>query len=262
MKNILSQIYGNKIAIKVSKNANVIEYYTGKKYDIADIAVYLNPSMKIAILWDLKHHRISNGSKYLTLNSTWNELELSDGLQYEYKKFQTENCLKYEKVLIVSFEALHSIKYDLYSYLKFDTDDKIPEELKKKDNFLYEWHDEKARERKSTSTWKRNQKFRKIVLENYNYSCAICGCDIEQILEAAHIVAVSNGGLDSVDNGICLCRNHHKLYDEKFFEIDFVSHSVCNIDNSVKDYLNENCKVTISNKEKAQEEANNGDIKM
>ena len=39
------------------------------------------------------------------------------------------------------------------------------------------------------------------------------------MLEAAHIRAVADGGDDSTDNGILLCRNHHKMYDEGIIEI-------------------------------------------
>ena len=36
-----------------------------------------------------------------------------------------------------------------------------------------------------------NSKKDKIVLEKYNYTCLICGCREETILEAAHIIAVA-----------------------------------------------------------------------
>ncbi len=36
----------------------------------------------------------------------------------------------------------------------------------------------------------------------------------------AHIIAVSDEGLDEITNGILLCRNHHKAYDAGLFGIN------------------------------------------
>jgi len=57
-------------------------------------------------------------------------------------------------------------------------------------------------------------------------SCALCGCQIPQIIQGAHIWPVANikkthninadKKLESAtdgDNGIWLCNNHHKLFD-------------------------------------------------
>ena len=70
---------------------------------------------------------------------------------------------------------------------------------------------------------KRDPSFRNKVLKKWNCTCAICGCTDENILEAAHIKGVSDGGDDSVENGICLCANHHIMYDCGEIVIDFDS---------------------------------------
>ena len=63
--------------------------------------------------------------------------------------------------------------------------------------------------------------FRKKVLENYQKRCLICGCDLEDILEAAHIVEVSEDLNEAANpkNALCLCKNHHALYDKRILEI-------------------------------------------
>ena len=67
----------------------------------------------------------------------------------------------------------------------------------------------------------RDYNFRKNVMKKYSHpQCCICRCDIEELLEAAHIEAVAERGSDSPDNGILLCRNHHKMFDAGMIKID------------------------------------------
>lgn len=62
-------------------------------------------------------------------------------------------------------------------------------------------------------------KFREIVLDAYNYQCAICDVNIPTLLRAAHIVPVVNGDDDSIQNGICLCANHEIAFDAGLLQI-------------------------------------------
>lgn len=57
-------------------------------------------------------------------------------------------------------------------------------------------------------------KFRKIVLSSYGYRCAITGSDVTEVLEAAHINPLSERGLTTAANGICLRCDLHKLFDD------------------------------------------------
>jgi putative restriction endonuclease len=65
---------------------------------------------------------------------------------------------------------------------------------------------------------RRDPVFRERVLVAYEYRCAMCGydgrLDTEAVgLDAAHVRWWAFGGLDAVDNGLCLCSFHHKLLD-------------------------------------------------
>jgi putative restriction endonuclease len=65
---------------------------------------------------------------------------------------------------------------------------------------------------------KRDPKFRSLVLTAWRKQCAMCGYDGEightsVGLEAAHVKWFSQGGPDSVDNGLALCELHHALFD-------------------------------------------------
>lgn len=65
---------------------------------------------------------------------------------------------------------------------------------------------------------RRSPTFRREVLMAYEYQCAFCGYDgtlgrVSAGLDAAHVRWWSMNGPDTVDNGVCLCSLHHKLFD-------------------------------------------------
>lgn len=62
----------------------------------------------------------------------------------------------------------------------------------------------------------RESKFREVIFKIYKGKCAICNLQLK-LTEAAHILPVSNKGLDEITNGILLCRNHHKAYDSGLY---------------------------------------------
>lgn len=66
---------------------------------------------------------------------------------------------------------------------------------------------------KTTRSQRRTKEYfrwRKSVLEKFNYICANCGN--KENLEAHHIISIKENRnlIFEVDNGICLCRNCHK----------------------------------------------------
>lgn len=65
--------------------------------------------------------------------------------------------------------------------------------------------------------------FRQALLDIYESKCAVCGTNIPELLEAAHIIRWSQSSLEQkldVRNGILFCSNHHKLYDAGYLIVD------------------------------------------
>ena len=65
---------------------------------------------------------------------------------------------------------------------------------------------------------RRSTTFRGDVLEAYEYRCAVCGYDgrlgTDSVgLDAAHVRWWAFDGPDELDNTLCLCVLHHKLFD-------------------------------------------------
>ncbi|MYU23763.1 phosphorothioated DNA-binding restriction endonuclease [Streptomyces sp. SID8352] len=66
---------------------------------------------------------------------------------------------------------------------------------------------------------RRDPRMRERVLTAYEFRCAFCGYDgrlgaVPVGLEAAHVRWWAFDGPDSVENGLCLCSLHHKLFDK------------------------------------------------
>jgi len=63
-------------------------------------------------------------------------------------------------------------------------------------------------------------KFRQALLEAYNNTCAISGCTIPQLLEAAHITPYLGEYTNHIGNGILLRADFHTLWDQAMLAVD------------------------------------------
>ncbi|WP_413541875.1 HNH endonuclease [Brachybacterium squillarum] len=64
--------------------------------------------------------------------------------------------------------------------------------------------------------------FRNLLLQELDHVCELPGCGISsvEVLEAAHIWPDSEGGEPTLDNGLLLCRNHHRAMDAGLLRYD------------------------------------------
>ncbi|MEI5527083.1 HNH endonuclease [Streptomyces brasiliscabiei] len=79
--------------------------------------------------------------------------------------------------------------------------------------------------RLSAARRQRDRRMRELVLTAYEFRCAFCGYDgrigtVPVGLEAAHVHWWALGGPDDVDNGLCLCSLHHRLFDKGVLGVD------------------------------------------
>jgi len=64
------------------------------------------------------------------------------------------------------------------------------------------------------TAYARNPRFREAVLTAYGHSCCVCNRQLG-LVQAAHIVPHQHPeSVDDVSNGLALCIEHHKLYDD------------------------------------------------
>jgi len=72
----------------------------------------------------------------------------------------------------------------------------------------------------------RSSSFRDSVINAHSAECQVCGMNIVDLIEAAHIVPVANDGVDEPSNGLPLCPTHHSAFDRYLFTFDPVDKSV------------------------------------
>lgn len=76
------------------------------------------------------------------------------------------------------------------------------------------------RNRVSSTRLIRSASFGPSILAEYDQTCAVCQTQL-RIVEGAHIIPVHDERCrDEVWNGVCLCRNHHRLYDLRIIRLD------------------------------------------
>lgn len=62
--------------------------------------------------------------------------------------------------------------------------------------------------------------FRQQLLNVYNCQCQITGCNVEEVLEAAHIVPYYGVRSDQISNGLLLRTDLHKLFDSHLLTVE------------------------------------------
>jgi hypothetical protein len=64
------------------------------------------------------------------------------------------------------------------------------------------------------------QRFKFRVLQFYGPRCAVCGLDVLELLDAAHLCPKHEHGTDDPRNGLIFCPTHHRAFDAGLFAIE------------------------------------------
>lgn len=114
---------------------------------------------------------------------------------------------------------------EVLNFLSVDEEsEELPQTLLKMEAFT-EWQPFVAEEKilQTVSKQKRDQAFRDVVLNVYDYSCAVTGQTFRSggivEAEAAHIIAKNRQGTDNPKNGLALSRSVHWAFDTGIFTI-------------------------------------------
>lgn len=79
------------------------------------------------------------------------------------------------------------------------------------------------------------QEFRKAIIDAYG-RCAVTGCQIEDVLDAAHIIPYVDGRSNIISNGLCLRTDIHRLYDRNLIRIGGDGHVIVDAAVTCPDY--------------------------
>ncbi|WP_373372441.1 HNH endonuclease [Polyangium mundeleinium] len=80
--------------------------------------------------------------------------------------------------------------------------------------------DERERKERLVAIRRGQPEFRARVVRRYRGRCIFSGCDVEDALEAAHIIPYRNDESDSEENGLLLRADLHTLFDLGLFAVD------------------------------------------
>ncbi len=170
----------NNAAIREKRNRQLREEYLES---LDDDGIYL-------VVFDMHHNTINEIRVEILF-----DIKLSGFLDMSYERY----------------ELLPTVTFYDDGHFELESEEDVRKKFPYKDR---EWVEKTIR-----VPYRQQDKFRKEVLKAYNYKCAICDISEPKILRAAHIVDVSKGGNDSVQNGICLCVNHEVAYDNGILRI-------------------------------------------
>ncbi|MDZ8184383.1 MAG: pentapeptide repeat-containing protein [Nostoc sp. ChiSLP02] len=78
---------------------------------------------------------------------------------------------------------------------------------------------EKIKKQKSPPPRPGQEEFKKALIEIYGAKCIITGCNIEEVIEAAHIIPYRNQDSHNIANGLLLRVDLHRLFDKYLLTI-------------------------------------------
>ena len=181
------------------------------------------------MVWDCARHReyknIGAAQSAYSSVASWEDIKWSESPIIDfYKQIGFGGAERpYEKVLIVQMSFFDQFFMNCEEYMSFNEfDQHFPRNDDNAIDTAHAWSTPHGRQRYSTSKLSRDASFSKQVLAAYGYRCAVCGCDIKEMLQAAHEhgYTVAETSYDDPAHGICLCANHHLLYDSDLLIID------------------------------------------
>lgn len=212
-------------------------------------AIKIVPGHKIVLVWDLARRLRFCGTADLRLSK--DSLAKEDlherTLRCIYQHFNSKRDRRgrriEEKVMVVGFDVLYEFLANPDAHLALNPDDLEFEDLSSEAQESIQAELKRTceesgifpRKRYSTRHFAREAAFRNRVLEHYQFKCAICRLGEVKALDAAHKRGreVRVGSYFDTSDGVCLCANHHRMYDSELFDIDFTSGRLIEVDERV-----------------------------
>jgi uncharacterized protein YjbI with pentapeptide repeats len=94
----------------------------------------------------------------------------------------------------------------------------------------------KGEQQKYPPSREKQQEFKEELIKKYGYKCLISGCEIKEIIEAAHIIPYSKIESHDVANGLLLRVDLHRLFDAHLIAIHPINREVLISEQIAKDY--------------------------
>jgi hypothetical protein len=234
--NLIVGIYG--IAEVVEDNQTfLIKGFKNNRYSI-NIRAEKDYSLLFPIPLDADKYKIDSRTRLIGQNGfSYRTIEFAETIIYDELVKLSESG-----ILESDYTKLKSL-YEYYTGKDFETVFVSSDVLEQ--NEISKFYKKKSKEElqkelmKSTTTdseivvvnlkrYKRNNKTIALIKLLRNFQCQICGASIikkdgSKYIEAAHIIPKHKKGIESSDNIILLCPNHHKEFD--LGDLKIISHN-------------------------------------
>jgi hypothetical protein len=187
--------------------------------------VLICPEKEVFIVWDFSKHRESIGSAFtMSTGPRWHDSELNrNTFIARYREIGHPGSGVLEKFYVVGSSHFQYFFENYYWLMQFNEND-FPDSRQAPSAVTAQadWLTPPERKKYSCIQRSRDSHFRTEVLNAYGHKCAICRCEVEYVLQAAHERGydVASTEYDDPKHGICLCANHHLMYDNKLIDID------------------------------------------
>lgn len=210
-----------------------IKHRDSKEKEAASYAVKYYPSKKVLVAWDLQLRKKHQGTYNLQMGMVWEDIaQAKYTVHVNYPTFKSGNAQYYNKVLVLGEYFFEDFFENYEAWFRFNRDDLNCPELEKTENDP--WPSDRERKKYSAVQKERDARFHEAVLAAYDYRCAICRTEVREVLQAAHLhgyeVADTDLSADTVEHGICLCANHHLMYDRNVIDLDVSKKTVIVLD--------------------------------
>jgi len=206
--------------------------------DKAHYALKFFPEGQVFIAWDLLRRKQHNGTLNLFFNVAWENIKPNrDCIYVHYFHFLGRSERICDKAIVLGMDKLEDFLDNAAYWMALNSEDEdcpliVPEE----DEFR--WPNAQIRKEYSVKQKQRKAEFRRKVLEKYHNQCALCKIGVLEVLQAAHLhsyeVAKSDLSTDDPRCGICLCANHHLMYDRNQIDIDVSKKRIVVLDECIR----------------------------
>lgn len=135
---------------------------------------------------------------------------------YEFCTTQSAGTNDYEKYVLTGIEPQEIMEFERIETAGL-TEEKTLEKIRRSQLAVTV---ERKKIQTTTIARPTQARFRYDVLEAYNSTCLITQTALTAVLEAAHIIPITENGQDFIDNGFCFRTDIHRLFDTGHLRID------------------------------------------
>ena len=216
----------NKKEVRIQMSHGLIEKQMNRKGEGNRVAFLgFFPREKVFVGWDPRHVFSLEARTRVSVYARQSQLEVVKTSNVAAHRFEAKLLKEFSLAIALPLDALGVYLENLDQFHRLSSEENLQRAIKETDAFNETGLGKPGEFEVSVGTRKekftynrtmfpRDPKFRETVLSAYDNTCCICGKQLK-LVQAAHIIPHSHPDcLNSVQNGLAMCVEHHILYDK------------------------------------------------